>query len=386
MRLTAGHEAALYHIRCIVDEILYLLRILEADALEYRLLCEDVRRILMDAHGIRHNRFQIGQCCRQLFDVDGNLRCSISCMLSGIGHNHADHIAPAMKLFILEYLTGGLKHGTSLVELALGHDIGSACGDQVLRQDNLDHARHLLGFFGMDRKDLRMMGDPGLNDGSLQGARRHLQGLIIAVIGKTGNLAQTVGTHKGLSEEIAFLRIAGGEVLHGPLAADYLGRCHDGIHDLLVAGAATDVLRLLEPVSYFLSGRVIILFQKRIGRNDKAGHTEAALHGAVADPGLLQRVQMLRCADALDGGDLGIVLNSGDLLVAGPLHLAVDDQVAGTAYADAASHLASGEAQTADHVRKLIVLGIAHKHALHSVDDKHLFLQYHPIPPYHEHI
>ena len=93
-------------------------------------------------------------------------------------------------------------------------------------------------------------------------------------------------------------------------------------------------------------------------------------------------MQVLRSTDTLDGGNLCIVFNLVDRLVAGTLYLAVDDNGAGTADADAAADLAAGEAETTDDVGKLVFLRIAHEHALDAIDNEHFFLQNHGVSPF----
>ncbi len=61
---------------------------------------------------------------------------------------------------------------------------------------------------------------------------------------------------------------------------------------------------LLKPVAHVLAAGLGILVQKGLGRNDEAGAAKTALRSAVNHPGHLERMQVIRRADALDGGDL----------------------------------------------------------------------------------
>ena len=184
----------------------------------------------------------------------------------------------------------------------------------------------------------------GEDDGQVGGAFGHLQGDVVAVVGKTGHLGERRGPRTPRAVDLRLTLEVVGDVGHGLLAAHDLGGGHDGIDQGFVAGAAADVVVRLEPVpDLFASGRRI-LGEKTVGGHDEAGGAEAALGAAVGDPGLLQRMQVLRRADALDGGDLAELGHALHLLGAGPHHFAVQDDGAGAADAGAAADLDAGEA------------------------------------------
>ena len=58
---------------------------------------------------------------------------------------------------------------------------------------------------------------------------------------------------------------------------------------------------VFEPLPDVFAGGRRVLGQEAVGGDDEARGAEAALGAAVGDPGLLQRMQVLRGADALDG-------------------------------------------------------------------------------------
>ena len=216
VRLTAGCEASFYNVGSIVDDFLNLQRILKAYALQNRLLSEHVRSILMYAGCIRHNGLKIGQGCRQLFDIYGNLGCCSTGVAGVVRKNQSYNIAPAMNLLVLKNLTGRLHNGTSLMELTLSHDVGTAGFDDILGKDDLVNAGHLLSFLGVDSQNLCMVGDLRLYDGGIQSAFRHLHSLIIAVVSETADLCKTIRSGERLAQEFAFLRGTGHHIFHSP--------------------------------------------------------------------------------------------------------------------------------------------------------------------------
>jgi hypothetical protein len=102
---------------------------------------------------------------------------------------------------------------------------------------------------------------------------------------------------------------------------------------------------LLEPVAHVFPAGVLVLVQQALGRDDEARRAETALGPAMDHPGLLQRMQVARLADALDGLHLGPVIHALHLGHAGADHLAVHDHAARAALALAAADLGPGQAQ-----------------------------------------
>src|SRR5262245_24181737 len=76
-----------------------------------------------------------------------------------------------------------------------------------------------------------------------------------------------------------------------------LGRVLHGFHDLVVAGAAAQVARDAAPD--LVVGRALVLGQRRRGRHEHSGSTEAALQAVLLPETLLQRVELAAVGQAL---------------------------------------------------------------------------------------
>jgi hypothetical protein len=70
---------------------------------------------------------------------------------------------------------------------------------------------------------------------------------------------------------------------------------------------------IVEPLAYFLARGVRILLQKGIGGHNKTGRAKTALHAAVCNPRLLQRMQVAGLAYPFDRQDFRILGNILDL-------------------------------------------------------------------------
>src|SRR5262245_64086596 len=79
----------------------------------------------------------------------------------------------------------------------------------------------------------------------------------------------------------------------------------DGLHDVVVTGAAAEVA--LEAVADVLLGRPRVLVQEADRRHDHPGRAEAALEPVILLEGRLHRVHLAVGREALDGGHLGPV-------------------------------------------------------------------------------
>jgi hypothetical protein len=101
----------------------------------------------------------------------------------------------------------------------------------------------------------------------------------------------------------------------------------------------------LEPVSHLLPGGIRGFIQQGLAGNDEAGRTESALGTAVNHPGSLERVQVVRGADPFDGRDRCIIRYPFHFCDTGPYQLVIENHIAGTALAFAASHLDAREKQ-----------------------------------------
>ena len=224
-----------------------------------------------------------------------------------------------------------------------------------------------LGFGGVDADDVGVM-DLGEHDRQMGDALGHLQCHVIAVVGQAGDLGE--GGRAGMpgAVDLGLAVEVVRDVFHGGLAAHDLGGGHDRVDQRLVAGAAADVVVFFEPVAHVFTGGRGILRQQPVGGDDEAGRAETALGAAVGDPGLLQGMQVLWRADALDGGDLAELGHPLHLLGARADHFAVQDHRAGPADPRAAPDLHSGEAHAAEDLGQRVLLGVAHDESLDAVD------------------
>ena len=195
----------------------------------------------------------------------------------------------------------------------------------------------------------------------------HLQGDIVAVVGKAGGLRQGGGPGQLGAVDVLTLILVG-DVVHGLLAPHDGGGGHDGVHDGLVARAAADVVVDAEPFAHFLAAGAGIRQQQTVGGDDEARSAEAALNAAVGNPRLLQGVQSAGCADPFDGEDAAVFGDATDLPGAGTDRLPVDQDGAGAADADAAADLHAGEAHPPKNGGQPILFGINDDPALNAVD------------------
>src|SRR5262245_32318341 len=120
------------------------------------------------------------------------------------------------------------------------------------------------------------------------------------------------------------------------------GRLLYGIDDLVVAGAAAEVTH--EPLFDLVLSRLGVLVQQRLGGDNLARGADAALEATAIDECLLDGMEVVRRADALDRGDLGSVRLYGQR-EAGRHDAAVERDGTGAADADAAGFLGTGEAK-----------------------------------------
>ena len=181
--------------------------------------------------------------------------------------------------------------------------------------------------------------------------------------------------------ELAVVRDLEGDILHGLFPAHHSRGCHDGVDELLVAGAAAQVVVLGKPVTDVLSGRIRVHVQKGLGGNDEAGRAEAALNAAVGDPCLLKGMQVVRGAEALEGLDHGVLRDLSVFLDTCAAGLAVQDDGADAALTGAAAEFHRSKAGSAQNVSQGILLRIAEQDALYSVDDEYAFSDCHKYSP-----
>src|SRR4029077_3769056 len=120
--------------------------------------------------------------------------------------------------------------------------------------------------------------------------------------------------------------------------------------DLVIARAAAKIAG--EPIACLFLGRVQVLVEQRLCRDDESRRAEAALQGRVLEEFLLYRVQLVALGDALHRCDLA-AFGFGPEHQARADDLAVEDDGARAAIARAAAFLAAGQVElVAQHVEQ----------------------------------
>jgi len=89
-----------------------------------------------------------------------------------------------------------------------------------------------------------------------------------------------------------------------------LRRCHDGAHDLVIAGASAQIAG--ERETDLVLSEIGFLLQERRGRHDKAGCTKTTLQRPMLDECLLHGMKFAICRDPFHRGDLGTVCFNGE--------------------------------------------------------------------------
>ena len=263
------------------------------------LLEVDVGRAGVDLDGVVGHGGRRAHVGRQLFQLHLDLLGRGLGLLDGVGADDGDGVA------ILEDL--GVAQDRPIPAVALVGREGDQAGDAVLALDilvgdDLEHAGHLLGFGGVDREDVGVR-DLGLHQRQLQRAGGHLQAQVLAVIQRAGDLGHAVGRGYLLPQ----IWPSAGSLYSSSSRAisprSTLAASMTAIHDRLVAGAAAGVVVLGEPGAHLFAGGVRVAVQQRLGRDDEARRAETALGRAVHNKRQLDRVQLVRRANALDGDD-----------------------------------------------------------------------------------
>ena len=162
-------------------------------------------------------------------------------------------------------------------------------------------------------------------------SRRGVQHPRLAQVGDIArpsrDLVQRVGPADGSADDA---ERAGGTHAGGRRAGE------DGVHDLPVAGAAAEVAA--QVVHHVGLGRRRLLVEQRHGGQQHAGRAEPALHRAVIDERLLERMEGIGVAEALHREHLAAVGLDGEV-GAGADRRAVDEHRAGAADLEVAGAL-----------------------------------------------
>ena len=162
-----------------------------------------------------------------------------------------------------------------------------------------------------------------------------------------GDLLDRVAPRHGSTDDVE-LHPRSVVVRHGTRIA--VRAAEDRLHDLLIPRAATEIPAQL--VENLLPRRCPVLGQERAGGHQHAGGAEAALHRAPIDERLLQRRELFRLLQALDGCHLAAV--DFDRQVRARTHgVAVDEHRACAAHLHVAGSLGAFETEpVAQHVEQ----------------------------------
>ena len=132
----------------------------------------------------------------------------------------------------------------------------------------------------------------------------------------------------------------------------------DGADDALMGAAAAEMP--VERVDDLGARRLGVAVEQRLGGHDDAGQAVAALAGLLVEEGLLQRMQLVRRAEPLDGGHAAAGDRAG-LARAGEDRLAVDQHHAGAA-------LLQPAAVARAHQAEMVAQGLQQRRGLRHVD------------------
>ncbi len=345
--------------RRVFEDLLGVLALLELEGEEV------IGRARVDLDGVVGHGVECVHVGRQLLELDLDLGDRRQGLLRGVGADDGQSVA------VLEHFRVAEDRPFPAVgEHVVG--VADEAVDAVLAldvpvRDDLEDARHLLGLGDVDGEHVGVR-HVRVDDGAEQGARRHLELVVGAVVDCAGDLGEGRRSREARVPDVAVGRNLVLELFSGHLAAQHLGGVDDGVDERLVAGAAAHVGVLLPPVADLFAGRVGVLVEKRLRRDDEPGRAVAALGAAVEDPGELQGVEPVGRADALDGRDLRFRRHALHGRRARAHDLAVQDHRTRAALALAAGHLGAGQAGLmADHVGQLL-RRIAHDGGRYAVD------------------
>ena len=112
-------------------------------------------------------------------------------MVFCISAYECNHVAIAEYLVFTQDMAGGDSERCTFKEMTLGHDVGSSCLLYVFGCDYTFNSRHLLSFRAVYTDDSGMMRHLWLDHCYLECFSRHLQFLIITVIGQSAYLGQS---------------------------------------------------------------------------------------------------------------------------------------------------------------------------------------------------
>jgi len=336
----------------------------------------------VNAHGIGHDGVEIAEVFRELLDLYLHLCGRGAGMLLRVGYHQGHHVAVAIDLVFAQHPAAGHHDGRALVHLALGHHVGAARGLDVHVGYDLDNAWHPFGCGAVNLEDPGMVRDPGLHEGCVKGSRRHLEFLVVAIVGQAADFGQRRRADHGLAIKFPIFGRLEGKVFHCLFAAHDFGGGHHGVDDLLVARAAADVEVLLKPVTHLFARGAAVFEEQGIGGHDKSRGAKTALHRSEMHKGRLQGMEVGRCADALDGQYLAVLLDVANLGDTGAHELAVQYHRARATDPTVATDLGACQPHAAQHIRQRIRFRIADKDAIRAIDVQPHLVQFHVSPPW----
>ncbi len=212
----------------------------------------------------------------------------------------------------------------------------------ILGGQHGDHAGQRARLAHIQARD-HAAGNHGAFDARVQHA---LKLDIIGVNSAAGHLGHRIGARGHPADCLA--RVRRGRHLgrfHRLAGAQRFARRLDRADDGRVTGATAQ--RILERVLDVVFARVGVVLQQRVGGHQLPGDAEAALHRAVLDESILQRVQPaggVLLSQPFHRGDVLAVRLDGRV-VARKHRLSVDHHRAGAAFVFVAAHLHAGQAQ-----------------------------------------
>ena len=161
---------------------------------------------------------------------------------------------------------------------------------------NGHHAGNFCGSAGIHALDARM-GIDGTQKNCVQGVR---QLDVVNVMSQSLNQARVFGTLYSLAK--IFFRHEGLRRLAGNSRFGFhlLGSELDGLHNMLVAGAAAEVS--FQPVPDFCVAGIRISFQDLCCGHDHARRAVAALQAMMFPETFLHRMQLAFCSQSFNGG------------------------------------------------------------------------------------
>ena len=273
----------------------------------------------------------------------------------GVGDDDGHMVAHIAHLALGEGGMGARLHGRAV--LGMDHPAANQAahlvGGDVVAGEDCKHALHLAGGGGVNPVD-RGVGVGGADE---EGMGLPMTIDVVGVAALAGDEAEIFLAEDGCAnaclahhfDSLTFMAAGRAEKQRGPLGGLLRSRSHglcasgDGLHDVVVAGAAAQIALEL------LADRVLVevgslAAHQLHGGHDHAGGAEAALQTMVLAEGGLHGVQLVALGQTLDGRDGGAVAGEGEG-GAGFHGVAVHMDHAAAALAGVATHMGACHAK-----------------------------------------